>query len=98
MQDSFKLDANFQDPIGIVFVEILRRYNWNRIGMLVDMAQCGINLLPLINDALKNATDVDVADIIDVVGTDDNQIRAGLQQLQKSSRSMRKFSKKFQNS
>lgn len=73
--------------MGVVLVDILRRNNWNQIGMLVDSDQCGIDLLPIINAALQKATDIYVADTVNVVGNDSDQIGAGLQQLQKSSRS-----------
>lgn len=55
--------------------------------MLIDPSQCGINVLPQINDALRNATDIVVAGTVDVVGTDADAIKVGLQQLQKLARS-----------
>lgn len=55
--------------------------------MLIDSSQCGINILPLINDALANAADITVGATVDVVGTDADAIKTGLQQLKNSARS-----------
>lgn len=74
--------------MGVILVEILRRYNWDQIGMLIDSGRCGVNLLSQIDVALDNATDITITERINVEATNSDAIRIGLGKLKKSARSI----------
>lgn len=59
--------------------------------MLIDYNQCGIHLLSLIDDAINNASDINVAMLVNVDSQTVQDVEVGLKKLQKAARGMMKI-------